>query len=403
MRIAVFADVWFPDTTGGAGRMATQSSVELARRGHEVHVVTRNTHSAFPQREQVADGVTVHRFPFPGVEVGVVPALRRELRGSVQCFDAIGGPRFDVAVIHQCLPAFGPHISGRLRGVPSVYYFHSPWHEEFLIRRLNGVGRVSALTSMAAWMMRRMERRILRRSGAVVVLSRYMAGKVTEYHQPPPEKVVRIPGGVDLARFRLPEGGRRVARERLGLPQDKTIFLTVRNLAPRMGLENFIEAFAGSEALRSTGYGVIGGRGLLEERLRMQVREAEVDECMRLWGHVDEEHLPDLYGAADWFVLPTRVLEGFGLVIPEAWACGTPVIGTPQGGIPDVLGTLDGDYVVDGSDAAALRRKMEEMLSPPAHLALSARQLRDHAAEHFSWSLVADAFESLVRRVADEG
>nr|WP_280712759.1 glycosyltransferase [Desulfobaculum xiamenense] len=206
-----------------------------------------------------------------------------------------------------------------------------------------------------------------------------------------------------MSRFRLPEGGRDGARERLRLPGGRTLFLTVRNLAPRMGLETFVEAFAGSALLRERAMGVIGGRGLLEESLWALVRDGGLEDCIRFWGFVDEEQLPDLYGAADWFVLPTRLLEGFGLVIPEAWACGTPVLGTPQGAIPDILSAVDPNHVFDGLDAQALRRKMEDVVRRPQEYRHDPQALREHAAGRFAWSMVAGAFEEVVRGAVEGG
>src|SRR5207249_11624167 len=58
-------------------------------------------------------------------------------------------------------------------------------------------------------------------------------------------------------------------------------------------------------------------------------------------GFIPDETLPSYYHAADVFVLPTRELEGFGLVTVEALACGTPVLGTPVGATPEVLSGLE--------------------------------------------------------------
>lgn len=400
MKILVFADVWFPDTTGGAGRMATQSSVELARMGHEVHAITRNTGGELPEYEQIAEGVHVHRFLFSGAEQGMLRGMVEEMRGSLEALRCLEDTEFDVAVIHQSLPAFAPYIMGKLRGIPSVYYFHSPWHEEFLIRRASLGRPLGRKDKIILWLMRLIEGRLVRRSRSAVVLSEYMESKLREYHHPSSSNIERIPGGVDISRFKLPEGGRRAARERLRLPEGRTVFLTVRNLAPRMGLENLIQAFASSRRLQEEAVCVIGGRGLLEERLKAMVRDNALESCILFWGHVPEEELADLYGAADWFVLPTRLLEGFGLVIPEAWACGTPVLGTPQGAIPDVIGTLDERHVFDGVNAPQLQEKLEEVLTTPQAFSYPPEALREHAVQSFSWAMVAEAFERVVKKAA---
>ena len=107
-----------------------------------------------------------------------------------------------------------------------------------------------------------------------------------------------------------------------------------------MGIDNLIEAFHRSKILRQKGLLLIGGKGLLEDRLKSMVENYDLHGSIRFLGHIPEIDLPQKYQAADFFVLPTRNLEGFGLVILEAMASGTPVLGTPVGAIPEVIGSV---------------------------------------------------------------
>ena len=78
-------------------------------------------------------------------------------------------------------------------------------------------------------------------------------------------------------------------------------------------------------------------------RTRSSGRSAQLglDKHVTFLGFVPDADLPRYYQAADVFVLPTRELEGFGLVTAEALACGTPVLGTPVGATPELLEPLD--------------------------------------------------------------
>src|SRR5207249_11052699 len=79
-------------------------------------------------------------------------------------------------------------------------------------------------------------------------------------------------------------------------------------------------------------------------------------------GFIPDETLPSYYHAADVFVLPTRELEGFGLVTVEALACGTPVLGTPVGATPEVLSGLDASLVFRGISAEIMAEDLLRFL-----------------------------------------
>lgn len=166
--------------------------------------------------------------------------------------------------------------------------------------------------------MRWIEKKILFSASKVIVLSQYMFNKVLEIHSYPEKKISKIPGGVDLNRFNFSMEGKSMAKSDLQLPINKTTFLTIRNLVPRMGLEGLIEAFFRSEILRGKGLLLIGGEGPLENLLKTMVDRYGLHKSIRFLGHIPDEDLPGIYQAADFFVLPTWKLEGFGLVILEA-------------------------------------------------------------------------------------
>ena len=80
---------------------------------------------------------------------------------------------------------------------------------------------------------------------------------------------------------------------------------------------------------------------------------------------VAEEDLPGLYAAADLVFMPTRALEGFGLPVIEAWATGTPVVGTPVGSLPELLVQADPRFVARAADSEALSQTALWTLGEP--------------------------------------
>jgi glycosyltransferase involved in cell wall biosynthesis len=134
---------------------------------------------------------------------------------------------------------------------------------------------------------------------------------------------------------------------------------------------------------------LIGGTGPLGEQLEEQVRRLGLGDHVRLLGPVSEEDLPLLYAAADLSVVPTRAFEGFGLVLLESLACGTPALGTPVGGMPEVLRPLSDTLVLPGTSAADLARGLAEALDGRRRLP-SAEECRAYVEGRFSWKGVSD-------------
>ena len=400
MKILHLADVLHPDTVGGAGRVAYHLSVELGRRGHDVHVITRNPAGKLPSHEELDANLSVHRFPLPrnestGFILSEIKNSRRFAREL--CREML----FDFCCVHQSLVAIGPLLFTSLRKTPTVHFFHSPWHEEFLIKKEKQDGKKAIGATAVASLMKRAERRIIHKASKVFVLSNYMGRRAAEIHGCPEGRIRRIPGGVDLDRFQLPRDGKKGAKELADLPLDRTVFLSVRNLVPRMGLESLIQAFSQSDVLRNKALLLIGGEGLLKDRLGVMVEKNNLRDCIRLLGHVSEQELPELYQAADFFVLPTRRLEGFGLVILEAMASGTPVLGTPVGGIPETLEQFDSKLIFDGTGWQEIKAKLEETVEHPEAFHFSAAECRKFVEANFSRKRMADAFEDEMLKIVE--
>jgi glycosyltransferase involved in cell wall biosynthesis len=397
----VLADVLFPDTSGGAGRVAYHLSRQLSRRGHEVHVLTRNPEGTLLPHQEIEANLLAHRFDMP-VKEGLNFFLREIKSSYGEAKRAHHGTKFDLVCAHQGLVAFGPLFSSAIGQISFVYFFHSLWHEEYLIKKRNLKGQTPWSPKLVAMLMRRMEKRVLSKAIKIFVLSRYSAEQVSETHHLPREKVVMIPAGIEVDRFCLPQGGKTTAKEALGIPLEKTVFLTVRNLVPRMGIENLIEAFNQSNALREKGLLLIGGEGFLKESLGDMVKNYGIEGSIKFLGRVSEEDLPGYYQAADFFVLPTRELEGFGLVIIEAMACGTPVLGTPIGAIPETVGLFDKNLLFKSTQSKVMKTKLEDVINRPEKYRFDPQVCRKFVEERYSWEKMADAFEREVMRLIKE-
>jgi glycosyltransferase involved in cell wall biosynthesis len=271
------------------------------------------------------------------------------------------------------------------RDVRRCFAVHSPFVQE-LMQNADASPTVRQRISWraAAWI----ERRILATSDVVHCDSVYTRDVLaTEYPDAIEGRVVVLPGWVDLDTFR-PQADRAGLRARLGAPWTPGVrtFFTLRRLVPRMGIDTLVEAAALLAQAGRDFQVIVAGEGPERQRLEALAHERRVGDRVRLVGPLAHNRVADSFAAADCFVLPTRALECFGLIVLEAYACGVPVIGVPVGSIPEVMGAEFADWVADDNAAAALASRMGDVLTgrlvaDPAGLRARAARFEIRATE----------------------
>lgn len=360
MNIVLFGEVSTETVIGGAERMLREQAIGLRGLGCDVSVVSRAPEGD-RRKEVLVHTLKEHRYEVS--RRNETSFVLSTVRRSLQCFDAIcaEGP-VDVGIIHQSLAGLGPVLRRRTSVRRWIYMCLSLAHEEFVTRQMPGMplsGRIRYVVNTQSRLA--IERAVMQRCDRIVVMSQFMRDRVQAVHKISDDKLRVIPGASDLRRFHPPDNIEAVRRE-VAMPLDKLVLFTVRNLVPRMGLENLIQAIAN---LGEAGKGVllvIGGEGPLGQVLKEMVERLDLHARVRLVGFIPEDLLPKYYQAADLVVMPTHQLEGFGLVTVEALACGTPVLGTPVGAIPEILSQIDPLLIAEGVDASALTKALLGML-----------------------------------------
>lgn len=286
--------------------------------------------------------------------------------------------RVDLVNAHFALYAF-PLLSLMPRSMPLVVNFQGPWADEI------GAESSSLKRRAVALVARAIECCVYRRADRIITLSTAFRNLVCERYGVARERVRVVPGALHLDRY-LQAPSRPDARGRLGLPHDRPIFVSVRRLARRMGLEFLIEAMDKVRREYPKVLLLIGGKGVLREELDRMVRERNLGENVRLLGFVSEADLPLLYAAADCSVVPTVALEGFGLITVESLASGTPVLGTRVGATPEILGPLDERLLFEAATAEAMAHKIHDVLADRIVLP-SAESCRAHSLQ-YGWPTV---------------
>jgi glycogen(starch) synthase len=270
-----------------------------------------------------------------------------------------------------------------------IVHFHGAWALE---GAYEGAGKVSVAVKHA------LERVVYSRGSRFIVLSE-ASGAILEHEYGVPHEAVRvIPGGVEMHKFR-DTLSRSEAREVLGWPADRPTIVTVRRLARTKGLGNLIDAIDAVRRAVPDVLLMIAGTGPLEHELAEQVRDLGLARWVRFIGHVGAD-LPTVYRAADISVVPSLALEGFGLVVIESLACGTPALVTPVTGLPEVVADLDPALVFPSVDKTDIARGLIDALTGRVPLPSSANCVVH--AERFDWPVIAQRIAAVYLEAAQQ-
>lgn len=184
----------------------------------------------------------------------------------------------------------------------------------------------------------------------------------------PPGRIACLPNGVDLARFR--PGDRAAKRAALGL--HRPTIISVGNLLELKGHHLLIAALPHLPDVDA----IIIGEGPMQADLERQAAVLGVAARVRFTGNLDREDLVDHYQAADGLLLASS-REGMPNVVLESLACGTPVIATAVGGVPEVIeGPPAGLLLPERSPDAIVAAIRRLLADPPDRSAVAAEGAR---------------------------
>lgn len=168
---------------------------------------------------------------------------------------------------------------------------------------------------------------LARRVRHVLTVSEYSRASIMRLLGLEADRVTAVPNGVNTAMFK-PTNVTSV-RRKYGLAARYVLF--VGSIDPRKNLSRLLEAWQRIPASMEAELVIAGGRTRVFRDVELPGEGVRV----RLLGHVPDADLPGLYSGAEVFVMPS-LFEGFGLTVLEAMACGTPVISSTAGALPEV-------------------------------------------------------------------
>lgn len=293
---------------------------------------------------------------------------------------------YQLVVSH--FPLYTWPILTQIVNKPLVVHFHGPWYLE---------GETESNNKLKVALKWCLEKMVYSRANHFIVLSEAFKNILSENYQIKPEKITVIPGGVDQKNFTILDTVEE-ARNKLGWSQNRYIIFAVRRLAKRMGLENLIKAIASLKSSYPNILLVIAGKGPLYESLQAQIKENNLQDHVQLLGFISDNDLKLAYRGANFSVIPTISLEGFGLIAIESLVLGTPVLGTPIGGIPEILQPLSPDLVFSGTNSEDLTQGIKEVLDGHRYLP-TFTECQNYVANNYAWPIIAAKIKTTYQQV----
>jgi len=359
MRIAIVVLYFPPKWIGGTEITTYELAEHLARRGHEIHIIT--TQDEGQSKESYEKGFHIHRVFKPKIKnAGIlffwtnVLKILHEIEADIVHAQSLG----------NAVPAV---IYKKIKKVP-----YTVWGQGLDV-------------NMPGWFIKKTAKTCLANADAIIALSDNMKKRMQLMSG---REVIVIPNGIDLTKY---EEGRRKQK-----PHGKSIIYVGRLHAVK-GVQYLLEAMSVVHRKVPQAELVIVGDGDDRTSLEILTDELGIRECVKFVGMVPHEQVADWMYNADVFVLPS-ISEGFPLVALEAMACGLPIVATRVGVLPEIIKDGMNGFLVDTESPYEIADKLLTIMqSDELYEKMSANCIIN--VERFSWNNVAENIEGVYQEI----
>jgi glycogen synthase len=393
MRITLLTNEYPPHVYGGAGVHVEYLSNELAKLEggkHEIQIF------CFGDQKEYSPNKKVKGVPLPSDLLFQSLYHRKFLDTLFQNILMMGSlEETDIVHCHTWYTHLAGCFAKQILDVPLVLTIHSlepqrPWKEE----QLGSAYRASTWIEKTAY----------QNADGVIAVSQSMKRGVHDFYQVPCEKIRTIPNGIDIHQYQLRLNPDLLTSYRIN--PDKPFLIFVGRITRQKGIIHLVNAIK----YISPGIQIVLCAGApdteeIGKEMEKRVEEAQIqtrNEIIWIPQWVPKSDLITLYSHASIFICPS-VYEPFGIVNLEAMACGTPVVASAIGGIPEVVipgetGLLvpfepDSTCPWEPKDpekfSKDLANAINNLLSSPEKIKTMGTKSRERVEKHFSWRSVA--------------
>ncbi|MGD2122716.1 MAG: N-acetyl-alpha-D-glucosaminyl L-malate synthase BshA [Gemmatimonadota bacterium] len=367
-------------TYGGSGAVATELGLDLAERGHEVHFISY----AQPFRlEHFQERIFFHE-----VEMDEYPLFEHppySLALAVAIHDAARNQGLDLVHVHYAIP----HAT-------------SAWIAEEMLKGERDLKIVTTLHGTDITLVglhpsfQAITQFSILQSHGLTAVSDFLKERTVEDFAVPEERIDVIPNFIDHRIFRR---DKKPCHRATLAPQGERIVMHISNFRPVKRIPDVVEVFARIHGAVPSRLVLVGDG---PERPRAVERAQELGVADRLLFLGKHQSVDELLACADLFLLPSKN-ESFGLAALEALACGTPVVASNMGGLPEVIRHGETGYLFPLGSVEEMAEAGISLLRDEEAWSRFSRAARADAVERFSNDRVIPLYEELYRKVINGG
>lgn len=366
-------------TYGGSGAVATELGLDLAQRGHDVHFISY----AQPFRL----GHFRERVYFHEVEMDHYPLFEHppySLALAVAIHDTARNEGLDLVHVHYAIP----HAT-------------SAWIAEEMLRQERDLKIVTTLHGTDITLVglhpsfQAITQFSILRSHGLTSVSEFLKDRTVADFNVPRERIRVIPNFIDPDIFRR---DKKPCHRATLAPDGERIVMHISNFRPVKRVTDVVEVFAGISREVPARL-VLVGDGPERPRAMEKAEELGVRERILFLGK--HQSVDELLACADLFLLPSKN-ESFGLAALEAMACGTPVIASNMGGLPEVVTHGETGFLFPLGAVEEMADAGTSLLKDDARWKDFSRAARADAVERFSNHRVVPMYERLYMDVINE-
>ena len=387
---------WKDDTTSA---FVYELSKRLQKEGFEIVVLAPHHEGA--KRFEIIDGMKVYRFPYfypkkyqkLAYEGGILSNLKRNHLAKLQvpllflselfyAIKIIKKERINFIHSHWIIPSgLVGSILKRTYRKPHITTAHAG--DVFTIRNSKILSKIGSF--------------VFKNSDKITANSNYTKNAITSIEDKIKDIVEIIPMGVDTSLFH--------PKHATGLRDDfeaEYLILSVGRLVEKKGVKYLIMAMKDVIKEFPNAKLIICGAGPEEENLENLTKKLNLKENVIFVGYIKNSDLPKYYTSSDIFILPSIKVkggdtEGLGVVLLEAMACGTPVIGSNTGGITDIIKHGESGFLVKPKDPEDIAEKIIVLLSNKELQQKFSEEGLKIVRERFSWNVIVKKFVKILR------
>ena len=410
LRIALLAYRGKPHV-GGQGVYVRHLSKALVDLGHHVEVLGGQPYPQLDPRVPLVElpSLDIYNdyFPMrmPGlwelkswtdfVEVAAFSAgqFPEPLAFSLRAWQHLHGRRGDFDLVHDNQSLGYGLLAIQRDGFPVLGTIHHPITVDRRLELEHAQGRYKRLTLRRWYSFTAMQTRVAQRLQRVVTVSESSFNDIVADHRVDPDRMAIVPVGVDVDLFRPLSGVEPVAGR---------LITTASADVTMKGLSYLLEALAKIRTERDHAHLVVIGKRKPGGRSDETIGRLGLEDHVEFVSGVPDERIIELYGEAQLAVVPS-LYEGFSLPAIEAMACGTPLVATSGGALPEVVGH-DGEaaLVVPPGDSEALAAKLRWALDRPDLRQSVGAAGRQRVVDQWSWRHTAQRTVEQYRILLDQ-